>query len=114
MPRKVTEKSEIARLGKIYANLPPKQLALAQGLIIQAARTRVDLDELREDIRVNGKMEPFQQSEKCNPYDRERPQYTAYMKADKSYQAIIKQLNDMLPPEEEPEDDLASFRMGDS
>ena len=60
----VTEKSEIARLTKIYKNLPPNKFAVAQGLIVQAARLRVRLNQLWEDIQENGETERFTQSEK--------------------------------------------------
>ena len=111
MPRKTTEAGEIKRLSAIYANLQPKQKALAQGLIIQAARLRVQLDELNADIQENGLTELFQQSDKIDPYTRTRPEAELFIKADKSYQAIIRQLTDLLPAEEDPAaDDLAAFR----
>ena len=90
----VTEKSEIARLTKIYKNLPPNKFAVAQGLIVQAARLRVRLNQLWEDIQENGETERFTQSEKTEPYERERP----FTSTDKNYQAIIKQLNELTPP----------------
>lgn len=43
---------------------------------------------------------------------RTRPEADLFIKLDKSYQAIIRQLNDMLPPEDEPKDDLAAFVNG--
>lgn len=95
-----TEVAEIRRLNRIYANLPPKQKQLAEGLIVQAARLRVRLDELNLDIQEHGLTELFQQSEKVEPYERERPQASLFIKCDKNYQAIIRQLNDMMPPEE--------------
>ena len=112
MARKTTEQGEIKRLSAIYDNLPPKQKALAQGLIVQAARLRVMLDELRADIQENGMTELFQQSEKGEPYVRTRPQADLFVKMDKNHQAIIRQLQDMLPPENDQDDDLAAFRNG--
>lgn len=96
--RKVTEKSEIARLTKIYKDLPPNKFAVAQGLIVQAARLRVRLNQLWEDIQENGETERFTQSEKTEPYERERPAARLFTSTDKNYQAIIKQLNDLTPP----------------
>ena len=46
----ITESAEVERLTEIYKGLPPKQFALAQGLIIQAARLRVRLDKLWAEI----------------------------------------------------------------
>ena len=69
----MTEKSEIERLNKIYQDLPPNQFEVAQGLIVQAARLRVRLDKLWKDIKKNGEVEMFSQSDKTEPYERERP-----------------------------------------
>ena len=110
MSRKVTELGEYRRLFKIYKNLPKNQFAVAQGLIKEAARLRVRLDDLWEDLQENGEVEQFQQSEKTDPYDRERPASRIYTATNKSYQAIIKQLNDMVPPDDQV-DDLAEFRL---
>ena len=97
----MTENSEIERLTEIYKGLPPKQFALAQGLIAEAARLRVRLDKLWEDLMENGEVEMFSQSENTDPYERERPASRIYTATNKSYQSIIKQLNDMIPAETE-------------
>ena len=91
------EKKEIKRLTEIYTTLPPKQFALAQGLIAEAARLRVRCDALWEDLQKNGEVEMFSQSENTDPYERERPASRIYTAANKAYQSIIKQLNDMIP-----------------
>ncbi len=107
-----TELEEIERLTEIYKGLPPKQFALAQGLIIQAARLRVRLDKLWAELEEKGETEWFTQSEKTEPYERERPASRTFTATDKSYQSIIKQLNDMIPAEDEDEeDDLSEFRV---
>lgn len=93
------EKKEANRLKKIYQGLPPKQLALAQGLIAQAARLKVRLDTLNADITVNGMTEWFQQSDKVEPYKRERPEAALFAKLDKNYQTIMRQLADLVPAE---------------
>ena len=67
----MTENSEIKRLTEIYKGLPPKQFALAQGLIAEAARLRVRLDKLWTDLMENGEVEMFSQSENTDPYERE-------------------------------------------
>ena len=102
----IVEADEIARLRRLYEALPPKQLALAEGLIIQAARLRVRLDKLWSELQEKGETEWFTQSEKTEPYERERPASRTFTATDKSYQSIIKQLNDMLPTEKENADDL--------
>lgn len=95
------ERKEANRLRKIYKGLPPKRYAVAQGLIAQAARLKVRLDALNDDITVNGLTEWFQQSEKCEPYKRERPEAAMFVKLDKNYQSIMKQLADLVPPDAE-------------
>ena len=112
--RKVTETGEIKRLSGIYSNLQPKQKQLAEGLIVQAARLRVRLDALNADISENGLTELFQQSDKVDPYTRERPEAALFVKLDKNYQAIIRQLNEMLPPEEDADDDEISKYRSDA
>ena len=98
MAKKCTEKSEIKRLSDIYKSLPHNQFAVAQGLIVQAARLRVRLNQLWEDIQENGETEMFSQSDKTDPYERERPAARLFTATDKNYQSIIKQLNELTPP----------------
>ena len=98
MTRRITEESEIKRLTKIYKDLPENKFAVAQGLIVQAARLRVRLDQLWVEIQENGETEMFSQSERTDPYERERPAARLFTATDKNYQSIIKQLNDLTPP----------------
>ena len=104
--KKTPEQTEVERLTEIYKGLPPKQFALAQGLIIQAARLRVRLDKLWAELEEKGETEWFTQSDKTDPYERERPASRTFTATDKSYQSIIKQLNDMLPADNEQAGDL--------
>ncbi|GEM02990.1 hypothetical protein HHA03_25220 [Halolactibacillus halophilus] len=89
--------SEVERLKKLFKNIPKDQLDVAEGLIIQAARLRILLDDNWKDILENGEYEKFSQSENQVPYDRKRPIVENYDNRDKTYQAIIKQLTDLLP-----------------
>ena len=110
MAKKTPEQREVARLKAIYSGLPPKKLALAQGLIQQAARLKVRLDALWKDIQENGEWEYFSQSDKTEPYQRERPASKTFTATDKNYQAIIRQLDAMLPAETaESTDELDAF-----
>lgn len=102
------ERREYMRLKRIYKSLPANQLAVAEGLIRQAARLRNRLDVLWEDIQTYGETEMFSQSPNTEPYERERPASRTFTATDKSYQAIIRQLNEMLP-ESEQKDALADF-----
>lgn len=101
MAKKSEEQLEIDRLTEIYKGLPPKQFALAQGLIAEAARLRVRCNALWEDLQDKGEVELFAQGDQ-EPYERERPASRIYTAANKSYQSIIKQLNDMIPKDDAP------------
>ncbi len=94
------ERLEVQRLTEIYKTLPPKQFALAQGLIIEAARLRARCDQLWDDLQEKGEVELFAQGDQ-DPYERERPSSRIYTATNKSYQSIIKQLNDMIPKDED-------------
>ena len=99
MARALTEATEVKRLTKIYKGLPPKQFALAQGLIAEAARLRVRCNQLWTDLQEKGEVELFSQGDQ-DPYERERPASRIYTATNKSYQSIIKQLNDMIPKDD--------------
>lgn len=90
-------KKEKARLEKLFEKIPKDQLNLVEGLITQAARLRILLDDNWKDIIENGEYEKFKQSENQIAYDRKRPIVDNYDNRDKSYQAVIKQLTELLP-----------------
>ena len=90
-------KKEFNRLKKIYKNMPPNQFAVTEGLIMQAARLRISLDDLWQDIEENGRTELFSQSADADPYQRERPAAKQFVAIDKNYQTIMKQLTDLCP-----------------
>lgn len=91
------------RLKRLFKEIPESRMRAVEGLIIQAARLRVLLDENWNDIAENGDYEHFTQSEKTEPYERERPVARLYNTRDKTYQGIIKQLTEMLPDEDSKE-----------
>lgn len=107
------EEREKVRLFTVYSGLPANKKAVAEGLIVEAARLRVLLDELFEDIRENGATELFTQSEKTAPYEKERPAAKLYATYNKNYQSIIKQLNDLTPPETKTGGKLGAFMNDD-
>ena len=89
-------KKEKNRLNRIYKNLPEQRKNLVQGLITEAARLKISLDILWEDIQKNGDVELFSQSKDAEPYERERPAARLYNTRNKQYQQIIKQLDDLI------------------
>ena len=92
-------RTEQNRLMAQFSDIPPNKKSLAYGLIIQAARLRVALNEMWEDISKKGYYTLFKQSEQQDPYERERPVAKLYNAQETSYQRIIKQLIDLLPDE---------------
>nr|WP_231478684.1 helix-turn-helix transcriptional regulator [Virgibacillus halodenitrificans] len=101
--------AEAERLKDLFKSIPKNQLDVAEGLITQAARLRVLLDDNWKDILENGEYEKFKQSENQVPYDRKRPIVENYDNRDKTYQTIIKQLTDLLP---QPKHDRKSKLLG--
>lgn len=90
-------KDEEQRLSNLFKGIPEPQREIVKGLITQAARLRILLDDNWKDILENGEYEKFRQSENQLPYDRKRPIVENYDNRDKTYQSIIKQLTDLLP-----------------
>lgn len=99
--RNALVKKEKQRLLNIFKDIPDSKKKLVDGLIVQAARLRILLDELWIDITENGDYEVFSQSDKQEPYDRERPAAKQYNTRDSSYQKVIKQLSDLLPQDKQ-------------
>lgn len=89
-------KKEKNRLNRLFKDIPKKKKKAVEGLVIQAARLRVLLDEMWIDISENGDYELFSQSDKQAPYERERPVAKLYNARDASYQRVMKQLTDLI------------------
>ena len=94
------EEAEYQRLSALYQTIPPNKRALVEGLLWQAARLRVSLDDLYEDIKENGNTEMFKQANDGVEFPRERPESKIFATRDKSYLAIIKKLDELLPVQE--------------
>ena len=73
---------------------------------------RVTLEDMEQDLDDNGFVEMFSQSEKTDPYERERPVARLYNTMNKNYQSIIKQLSDLVPKpdiKQEKDDGFENF-----
>lgn len=90
---------EERRLKRIYKNIDRDNKAIIEGLIQRAAYMRITLEDWEKDIMENGYIEMFTQSEKTDPYERERPVARLYNTMNANYQKIIKQLSDLVPKE---------------
>lgn len=101
-------KAEKNRLETLYDDLPESRHKLAAGLIERAAFMRVELEDLEEDIRLNGWAEMFSQGNQ-EPYPRARPQGQAYNTMNANYQKIIQKLDSMLPKAAAPGEESDGF-----
>lgn len=98
-------KKEEKRLRAIYKNISKDNKGIIDGLINRAAYMRIALEDYEKDLDIGGYVEMFTQSEKTDPYERERPVARLYNSMNKNYQSIIKQLSDLLPKEPPKEKD---------
>lgn len=111
MPRKkkLTKNERISteeeRLRDSYEELTKDKSMVADGLIRRASYMRITLEDMEKDLDDNGFVELFSQSEKQDPYERERPVARLYNTMNKNYQSIIKQLSDLLPKEVAKDED---------
>jgi transcriptional regulator with XRE-family HTH domain len=91
---------EIDRLKKVLKDIPDDKMKTIDGLITQAARLRILLDDNWKDIAENGEYEMFSQSKNQTPYERKRPIVETYDNRDRTYKEIMNQLNEMIPAED--------------
>lgn len=107
-------KREEKKLKRLYKNIDKDKKTLIDGLIQRAAYMRITLEDYERDIDQGGYVELFSQSEKTEPYERERPVVRLYNSMNKNYQSIIKQLSDQLPKEVNvtEKDELIEFLAG--
>ena len=97
---KSREQEEYERLSVLYKTIPANKRALVDGLLWQAARLRVSLDDLYADLQKNGNTEMFKQANDGVEFPRERPESKIFSARDKSYLSIIKKLDELLPVQE--------------
>lgn len=105
-------KKEQNRLKRICKNIDEKKRKVADGLIYRAAFMRIQLEDYEADLNENGYTEMFTQSEKTEPYERERPVARLYNSINKNYQSIIQQLTKLLPegkPKSNENKDIEEF-----
>lgn len=79
------------------AEMDEKRREIAKGICKVAAFSYVEALDLMDDILENGWVEMFSQSEKTEPYERERPVSGIMLRLFEKYTKSISQLNNMLP-----------------
>ncbi len=101
-------RAEEKRLIKLFAPRSAREQGIIEGLVRRAAYMRITLEDLERDIDEKGLVEMFTQSDKTDPYERERPSARLYNSINKNYQTIMKQLSEFVEktaPTENPEGD---------
>lgn len=100
-------KKEVKKLKTVLSDVPPGKMKAAEGLVNRAAYMLVTLMQYERDLIDNGHTELFTQSEKTDPYERERPVARLYNSLIKNYQSCMKQLFDLIPdkPADQESDD---------
>src|SRR5699024_1796532 len=96
-------KKEKNRLKRIFSNIDSNQMQVVSGLITQAARLRVLLDEMWEDITNGGDYEVVAKSEKIKAYDRDRAIAKSYNTGDEGKQKVDTVVVDLRPKVDRPE-----------
>lgn len=93
-------KRELSKLKRITKCLSPDKQKICAGLIADASFMAEQLEKLRDHIAENGWSEEYQnganQKGKKTSVEAE-----SYLKMQKSYAAVIKQLTDLLPENKE-------------
>lgn len=105
---------EDKRIRQLFKDLPQDTLILYDGLIQRAAYMRVTLEDYERDLDERGYVESFTQSDKLEPYERERPVARLYNTMNKNYQSIMKQLKEALPEQSaaDASEELLRFAVG--
>ena len=96
MKKEFSAKKELKKLKTIVECLPDDIKKITEGLVKDAAFLAEQLEHLRNAITEKGWSEEYQNGEKQRG---RKPTVEAdmYIKAQKSYSSIIKQLTDLMP-----------------
>ncbi len=93
---KFTARKELKKLKDIIREIPAEKKKLVEGLIADASFMAEQLEVLRQHITENGWSEEYKNGE--NQYGKKTSvEADTYIKIQKSYAAIIRQLTDFLP-----------------
>ena len=99
---------EIKKLTRFYKKIDKNKRTIIDNLIQQAAFIKITLLELQDKINKSGSFDLFQQG--LQKFERESPAMKSYNATIKNYQALCKQLLDMLPEDNSNDsDDFLDF-----
>ena len=94
---------EYKKLMKIYKNVPEQKKNLVQNLCKQLSFCMVTLQEVKDDILEKGTIVEFTQG--SQHYLKENPSVGVFNRLCKTYQSLLKQLNDFSEVKIEVKDD---------
>lgn len=94
---------EYKKLMKIYKNVPDQKKNLVQNLCKQLSFCMVTLQEVKNDILEKGTIVEFTQG--SQHYLKENPSVGVFNRLCKTYQSLLKQLNDFSEVKTEVKDD---------
>ena len=94
---------EYKKLMKIYKNVPDQKKNLVQNLCKQLSFCMVTLQEVKNDILEKGTIVEFTQG--SQHYLKENPSVGVFNRLCKTYQSLLKQLNDFSEVKVEVKDD---------
>ena len=94
--KRFSAKKEKKKLKAIISQLPEDLVKISEGLVEDASFMAEQLEKLRDYIDENGWSEQYQNG--ANQFGKKiSVEADSYIKLQKSYSAIIKQLTDLLP-----------------
>lgn len=103
-------KTKQNKLKKIFKDIEENKKNLVLDLVYQASFMSVKLEDLSEDIMINGIKEEYKNGENQFGY-KERVEMKMYNTIVKNYTSIIKQLTELLPEDQKKSagEDLLKF-----
>ncbi len=106
---------EYNRIAPLFDEVQINKRTVVQGLIESAAFLKIQLEDYQDDLNKNGYTDEFRQSEKLSSYERERSTARLYNATVKNYQAMIRQLVDLIPDEQKKkaEDEIMAWVRGE-
>ncbi len=102
-------KQEYNRLRRIFSNLDKNKKTTVDSLLRNAAFMSVSLDELQEEINREGYTVEYQNGANQSG-TKQSDAVKTHIAMTKNHAAIIKQLCDLVPPEEKKKSRLAALR----
>ncbi|MCM3600640.1 hypothetical protein M3175_07845 [Robertmurraya korlensis] len=92
-------KREISRLNQLFKNLEPKKKKAVESLIKNAAFMAITLEDLQDDININGTTEEYQNGANQKGI-KKSSSVEVYNTMIKNHVQVMKALTDLLPKEE--------------